>query len=660
MKLVIRSDESTTEFPLESDGAWKLGRHPENDIVIDDPRASRSHGLFIARNGAFFFEDAGTGNGSAISGVAVPQKTRVEVTEGDTIEIGEVSLLLVASDPAEESPAGRIPPGKMGVLTDLTAPGKPRIFLREESHLLGRLPTCQARVDDPGASRLHSEIGREELRYYLRDLGSANGTFLNEKRVRKEVLRPGDVVRIGNQRFEFAFADPPAEKAPATAVGSRGSVRGHPVAVALISALISGGLVYLLVSNRGANAGSGLSPDSAPAVGLAEDDGAPVVVANPIVRDISITLERTGDVHFARRDIIPFPLGRKVAKVHVENRQRVATDDALVTFELPKELRSARKQALAAVSQAEEEVLKVGSEVAKADALLESARANLAIIEGTHGRSEPLYEDGNLLQGEWDEIRMKLAEAEAAVKLRTEEKKQAERSVTQAEQRVVQVRADLDDVESRIEDLTVRANAPGIVNRLDLEDGFTVTTVNSSMELIEYEREVTVVVPVSEDEVVSLRDGVEAEVWLSGTPDATVRGRVTFIPPTAVNRNYEIEVTVPNREKRFRPGQQVSVRFLTGTRKDAILVPLSALDSNSPTGYHLFVVDPATSTARLLPVGRGRKLTDRDREMIEVLPRGEGPVLSRDSLVVVEGNRALRDGARVVIRSPREVTGSPE
>lgn len=95
MDILIHSKSSTAGFPLNVDGEYRIGRHPDNDIIIDDPGASRHHGLLLARDGSFFFEDLGTGNGSMISGVPIPPKTRIEVKEGDHINIGDVRLQLV-------------------------------------------------------------------------------------------------------------------------------------------------------------------------------------------------------------------------------------------------------------------------------------------------------------------------------------------------------------------------------------------------------------------------------------------------------------------------------------------------------------------------------------------------------------------------------------
>src|SRR5579863_2477577 len=60
---------------------------------------------------------------------------------------------------------------------------------------------------DPTVSRLHAVVVRYRGGWCLRDVGSANGTDLNGKRVLSEqMLRPGDEIRVGATRLVFRAA----------------------------------------------------------------------------------------------------------------------------------------------------------------------------------------------------------------------------------------------------------------------------------------------------------------------------------------------------------------------------------------------------------------------------------------------------------------------
>ncbi len=68
---------------------------------------------------------------------------------------------------------------------------------------LGRLADCDVVLSDPGASRHHAEIRRENGSYVIIDLGSTNGTMVNEATVDERQLEEGDRITIGRTVLEF-------------------------------------------------------------------------------------------------------------------------------------------------------------------------------------------------------------------------------------------------------------------------------------------------------------------------------------------------------------------------------------------------------------------------------------------------------------------------
>jgi hypothetical protein len=76
--------------------------------------------------------------------------------------------------------------------------------LHKQSVAIGRLPECDIVISDPGASRRHATITREDgSEYVLTDLGSTNGTLVNDEPVGEHVLSDGDRITIGNTVLEF-------------------------------------------------------------------------------------------------------------------------------------------------------------------------------------------------------------------------------------------------------------------------------------------------------------------------------------------------------------------------------------------------------------------------------------------------------------------------
>ena len=85
-----------------------------------------------------------------------------------------------------------------------------RVPLSSTPLTIGRLPDNHLVITDPKASSRHAEIRQNADGYTLTDLGSMNGTFVNEQQlVSKEprTLHPGDVIRIGDTRYTYELSD---------------------------------------------------------------------------------------------------------------------------------------------------------------------------------------------------------------------------------------------------------------------------------------------------------------------------------------------------------------------------------------------------------------------------------------------------------------------
>ena len=69
--------------------------------------------------------------------------------------------------------------------------------------VIGRASDCDIIVDNLNISRHHSKIEKRDGLYYLEDLKSNNGTFLNGERVTSEMLTFGDEVGVGKHTLRF-------------------------------------------------------------------------------------------------------------------------------------------------------------------------------------------------------------------------------------------------------------------------------------------------------------------------------------------------------------------------------------------------------------------------------------------------------------------------
>jgi pSer/pThr/pTyr-binding forkhead associated (FHA) protein len=69
---------------------------------------------------------------------------------------------------------------------------------------VGRADACQVQLPDTYASSFHARIFSKDGAWHVEDLGSTNGTYLNQRRITAPAeLRAGDKVRIGKSTLEF-------------------------------------------------------------------------------------------------------------------------------------------------------------------------------------------------------------------------------------------------------------------------------------------------------------------------------------------------------------------------------------------------------------------------------------------------------------------------
>ena len=90
--------------------------------------------------------------------------------------------------------------------------GRRRDFaIAEGATTIGRKDDCDIRVPLTEVSRRHAEIVVEGDSVTLRDLGAANGTFLNNRRITEEDMEPGDQIMVGPVVFTLQIDGDPAE-----------------------------------------------------------------------------------------------------------------------------------------------------------------------------------------------------------------------------------------------------------------------------------------------------------------------------------------------------------------------------------------------------------------------------------------------------------------
>jgi ABC-type multidrug transport system ATPase subunit/pSer/pThr/pTyr-binding forkhead associated (FHA) protein len=185
-----------------------IGRKAPCEIIIDDNHVSGQHSQLIHNeNNELFIVDLGSTNGTYINDRKIEPNVPYPIKRGDTIQFslkGNISLTFDPDNYQMVSGTTRKPQisesgsilGSTNILEKVEQRGKV---------VLGRSSECDVVLpDQPSISRKHASIEKKGNEYYLTDLGSLNGTYLNGKRISGSVkVTSNDTIFIGRYQIQL-------------------------------------------------------------------------------------------------------------------------------------------------------------------------------------------------------------------------------------------------------------------------------------------------------------------------------------------------------------------------------------------------------------------------------------------------------------------------
>lgn len=197
-------------YAVSGERPFTLGRAAECDLVLTDTSVSRRHAELLPRPDGYALRDLNSANGSWVGLARSEPDAPQLVQDGDLLRLGGVS---VTFNLIEE---GTVAPGESARDAAKLVGPFGTIALTKATTSLGRAADSDVPIDDRKASRLHAQIlhtGTDD--FYLRDMGSVNGTLVNGVRVfDAHPLRDGDVVGVGATTFTFQRNTPEGRPHP--------------------------------------------------------------------------------------------------------------------------------------------------------------------------------------------------------------------------------------------------------------------------------------------------------------------------------------------------------------------------------------------------------------------------------------------------------------
>ena len=85
-----------------------------------------------------------------------------------------------------------------------------KVFQSDKAEItIGRNIKNDLQIDNLAVSNFHARITRSDDQYFIEDLNSTNGTFINEEKIDNCALQDGDIASIGKHSLTFLLEDGP-------------------------------------------------------------------------------------------------------------------------------------------------------------------------------------------------------------------------------------------------------------------------------------------------------------------------------------------------------------------------------------------------------------------------------------------------------------------
>ena len=201
VELIIKQPGQADRVVRLQEGATRMGRAEDNEVVLSDVGVSRRHAQVYVSRGEVTVEDLGSGNGTYYNGYRIQSQP---VQDGDEIVVDPFVLefRIRGQEAHHRLDDDEIAPARLEVVVGSGMAGS-SYPITSRGLSIGRAEDRDVVIPDPAASRHHTQISLQNGEYVLRDMGSANGVFVNAVRVRECTLADGDLVRIGNTEMRF-------------------------------------------------------------------------------------------------------------------------------------------------------------------------------------------------------------------------------------------------------------------------------------------------------------------------------------------------------------------------------------------------------------------------------------------------------------------------
>jgi RND family efflux transporter MFP subunit len=342
--------------------------------------------------------------------------------------------------------------------------------------------------------------------------------------------------------------------------------------------------------------------EAAPAAGAPSLAAAPVKVQPVSRQKISEKLAYTGTLEAARKITITPEIGGRVAKIYVEEGQRVVQGQLL----------------------AEMDTESISLQLKQAEAARAVAEANFNNAARNKERMDRLFAEKAVSDSQYEQVKL----AHDAAKAQLDQ--------AQAVVNLARHAYDVSIMKAPWSGIIASKNAEvgDVIN--PMMGGFGGGTGGGVLTLVDYAR-IKIVIEVTQNDIARLARGGKAVVRSGEGETKDVPGVITVINATAdpLSKKFRVEVTAENPGLVLRPGTFGGVEFEVTSHENALAVPQASVFDNK----FVYLARDGKAVKREVVLGL------KNTVLVEIV---QG--LAEGDLVIVEGGFGLIDGAAVEIR----------
>lgn len=651
----------------------KIGRNPDNDVVLDSKACSRYHAEVVREKGDYKIKDLGSANGIVIDG---KQVSELPVTDGLVVELGDYTVTFTLEDATDKTmlfgkraepetegtvmlsrpakapaapvaaappvaPAPVVAPPTRELFLHYTA-GKSARHLRVVSgaeYVIGRAPDADVVLDDGQASLRHARIYSRGQDFFVADMGSSNGTAVNRDRIEGErQIDVDDVIQVGRSTIEVSGDKPDADDAAImaqTRIGMSPFAAKKPGAPAPAphAAAAPAPTASAAEPRRPAAAAPQAAHAEATAGEPEEPAAKPVWMSLPVLLGgggVLVTIVLVGGFFLVRKVIAPAPSASPSASavVRVQVAPVVSKD---LLFQITATGSIKPKESATVSSEVPARILDVpireGQTVMKG-ALLARLNDRDLQLQITEAQSAITKEQVDLAKEQYERHQRLVAQG-ALTKTILDQSKTQYLTLNSAYQ---SAQAKIRQLREQMTKTQILSPISGVVAKKFVSPG-ELLAPGAPVAIVENTEEVLVDVEISDRDVVKIHPSMEVETTTDAFPGRTFKGVIDKVGSTAnpVTRSFNVQARITNHEQELRSGMIASLRVVLA-RKRALAAPIEAIAGEGEAAK-VFVVK--NGVAKRLAVKLGDKV-DREVEVISGLAEGDE--------VVVYGGESLSDG----------------